>query len=90
MPEETPWLTSFPSTLRKSDDTLPILQAKSSTMNDTRRRNMSSIVYDTKSYPTSSPSKRDSASDDEGNFDRQEKSKVTFYFYLKTIGIFSF
>jgi len=78
-PEETPWSASSSSTLKraKSDDMLPRLNSKSLITTDTRRRDVSPLVHDTKSYTNGSSSKRGNISDDdEENFNPHQNSKV--------------
>ncbi|CAF0976467.1 unnamed protein product [Rotaria sp. Silwood1] len=76
-PEETPWSTSSTLKLTKSEDMLPKFNTKSSITSDTKRRNMSPLVHDTKSYTNGSLSKRDNVSDDEEDYYGQQKSKLT-------------
>ncbi|CAF4535226.1 unnamed protein product, partial [Rotaria sp. Silwood2] len=76
-PEETPWSTSSTLKLTKSEDMLPRFSTKSSITNDSKRRNMSPLVHDTKSYTNGSLSKRNNASDDEEDYYGQQKSKST-------------
>jgi hypothetical protein len=78
-PEETPWASSPMLRPTKSDDTLPRLYTKPSITSDIKRRDVSPLVHDTKSYSTGSLSKRYNHSDDEDDFNRQQKSKVIFY-----------
>ncbi len=75
-PEETPWSSSSVLKPSKSDDILPRLYTKPLVTNDTKRRDMSPLVHDTKLYTTGSLSKRNNHSDDEDYFNRQQKSKV--------------
>ncbi|CAF3709253.1 unnamed protein product [Adineta steineri] len=76
-PEETPWST--PSTalkLARSDDILTRLNTKSSLTGDTKRRDVSPLIRDTKSYTNNSSLKRDNNSDDDDeDYNRLQKSK---------------
>ena len=76
-PEDTPWSASTSSKLKptKSDTTLPRLYSKPSSTYDTKRRDVSPLVHDTKPYTNGSTWKRDNHSDDEDDYLKQ-KSKV--------------
>ncbi|CAF2087656.1 unnamed protein product [Rotaria magnacalcarata] len=76
-PEETPWSASSPLKLRKSDDMLSKLHSKSSIVSDSKRRNMSPLVHDTKSYTNGLLSKRNNGSDDEDDLYKQQKPKLS-------------
>jgi len=80
-PDETPWSSSSILKPSKSDDMLPRLYTKPLGTNDTKRRDMSPLVHDTKLYTTGSLSKRTNHSDDEDYFNQQQKSKVIFFFH---------
>ncbi|UJR21281.1 hypothetical protein I4U23_024373 [Adineta vaga] len=76
-PEETPWSIST-SLLKatKSDDTLSRLNTRTSLTNDLRRRDVSPLVHDLRSYTNGSSFKRDNYNDDEEqNFNYSQKSK---------------
>ncbi|CAF3692529.1 unnamed protein product [Rotaria socialis] len=76
-PEETPWSISSALKLTKSDDMLSKLHSNSSILSDSKRRNMSPLVHDTKSYTNGSLSKRNYGSDDEDDIYKQQKPKLT-------------
>jgi hypothetical protein len=78
-PEETPWSLSSTLKTTKSDDMLPRLYTKPSITNDTRKRDMSPLVRDTKPFTNGSISRRDKGSDDD-DFNRQQKSKVNLFY----------
>ncbi len=89
-PEETPWSASTTLKMTKSDDMLPRLNTKSSITSDTKRKTVSPLVHDTKSYTNGSLSKRDHVSDDDEDSYGQ-KSKVCFLFIFtsnKTLNCF--
>jgi hypothetical protein len=77
-PEETPWSSSSMLKLSKNDETFPRLNTKSSVINETKRKGMSPLIHDTKSYSNGSLSKRND-DDDDDDFNHQQKSKVIFY-----------
>ncbi|CAF1224485.1 unnamed protein product [Rotaria sordida] len=76
-PEETPWSTSSTLKITKSEDMLSRFSPKLSITNDTKRRNLSPLIHDTKSYTNGSLSKRDNVSDDEEDYYGQQKLKST-------------
>lgn len=78
-PEESPWSMASPLKSTKSDDTLLKLYTKPSIANDTKRRNISPLVHDTKPYTYGSLSKRDNVTNDDDDLYNQQKSKVTFH-----------
>jgi hypothetical protein len=77
-PEETPWTSSSGFKSTRNDDMFPKLNTKSSIIGDTKRRDISPLVRDTKSYSTNSLSKRNVGSDNEDDYTRQQKAKVIF------------
>jgi hypothetical protein len=74
----------------KSDDTLPRLYAKPPLSSDIKRRGLSPLVHDTKSYTNGSTFKRDNNSDGEDDFMRQQKLKVILILIIYELKICSF
>ena len=77
-PEETPWSLSSMLKPTKTDETLPRLYPKLSTNSDTKKRGVSPLVHDTKSYTNGSRFKRDENSDDEDDYRHRQQPTVTF------------
>ncbi len=79
-PEETPWSSITMLKPSKSEDMLPRLYTKPSVANETKKRHISPLVHDTKSYKNSSSLKHDdnnSDGDQDENWNPQRKFKTS-------------